>query len=64
MDFVGKRIIFFLVSLVVIVPGIAFLIIAPGLKPGIDFTGGSTLTLAFSNSVDQKGLRSELSLLG
>lgn len=64
MDFVGKRIIFFLVSLLVIVPGIAFLIIAPGLKPGIDFTGGSTLTLAFSNSVDQKALRSELGLLG
>ena len=31
----------------VITPGIVFLIIAPGLKPGIDFTGGSSMTLQF-----------------
>ena len=64
MDFTGKRKWFFLISLVVIIPGVVFLIIAPGLNPGIDFTGGSTLTLEFSNRVEQKDLRLELSVLG
>ncbi|MCH7744678.1 MAG: protein translocase subunit SecF [Chloroflexi bacterium] len=60
MDFAGKRLWFFLVSLVVILPGIVFLIIAPGLKPGIDFTGGSTIILEFSNTVSQDEVRSAL----
>ena len=47
MDFVGKRFWFFIISIAVITPGIVFLIIAPGLKPGIDFTGGSSMTLQF-----------------
>ena len=54
MDFAGKRIWFFIFSFLVIVPGIVFLAIAPGLKPGIDFTGGSSMTLGFSESSDVK----------
>ncbi len=64
MDFVGKRGWFFLTSLLVIAPGIVFLIIAPGLKPGIDFTGGSAVTLEFQDEVTQKPLREELADLG
>ncbi|HJO82726.1 MAG: protein translocase subunit SecF [SAR202 cluster bacterium] len=64
MDFVGKRGWFFLTSLLVIFPGIVFLIIAPGLKPGIDFTGGSAVTLAFQDEVTQGPLRDELAELG
>ncbi len=64
MDFVGKRAWFFLVSALVIAPGIAFLIIGGGLKPGIDFTGGSTTGLEFSSDVQQGDLRSELTSLG
>ena len=64
MDFAGKRLWFFLVSLLVILPGIVFLIIAPGLKPGIDFTGGSTMTLEFADNVRQEDLRLELARLG
>ncbi len=59
-DFVGKRYWFFLISFVAIVPGLIFLIIAPGLKPGIDFTGGSTLTVQFEEEVAQEDLRSVL----
>jgi len=62
-DFVGKRGRFFLLSLAVIIPGVVFLAIAPGLKPGIDFTGGSTLTIGFSDPVDQSDLRAELAIL-
>ena len=64
MDFVGKRAWFFLVSALVIAPGIAFLIIGGGLKPGIDFTGGSTTGLQFDANVQQADLRSELTSLG
>ena len=54
MDFAGKRIWFFIFSFLVIVPGIVFLAIAPGLKTGIDFTGGSSMTIGFSESSDVK----------
>lgn len=64
MNFVGKRNWFFLISFLAILPGVVFLIIAPGLKPGIDFTGGSTLTLAFGNTVTPQELRLELASLG
>ena len=64
MNFVGLRGWFFIFSALVILPGIVFLIIAPGLKQGIDFTGGSTLTLEFSDPVNQTDLRAELANLG
>lgn len=64
MDFVGKRNWFLLVSLLVILPGVAFLIINPGLRTGIDFTGGSTMTLGFSNPVTQQALRQQLAAQG
>ena len=64
MDFVGKRNWFFLFSFIVILPGVVFLIINPGLRAGIDFRGGSTMTLAFSEDVTQQQLRSQLASLG
>jgi len=64
LDFVGKRNWFFLLSLLVIAPGILFLIFAPGLKLGIDFTGGSSLTLEFESSFDRQDMRNELTTLG
>ncbi len=64
MNFVGKRGWFYLFSLAVILPGLVFLIITPGLNPGIDFTGGSTLTLEFQNDVNQTDLRNQLASAG
>ena len=64
MDFVNKRIWFFSLSLILIAIGTIFLIISPGLKPGIDFTGGSTLSLKFINDTTQEEIRSELSQIG
>lgn len=60
MDIVGKRGWLFLVSGILLIPGIIFLIIAPGLRPGIDFTGGSTVTIEFADPVDQEDLRRTL----
>ena len=59
MDFVAKRYWFFAISLLVIVPGMVYLM-ATGLNPGLDFTGGSSLTLEFPVPVDQEELRLEL----
>ncbi len=64
MDFVGKRIWFFLLSTVILLPGVVFLIIAPGLKPGLDFTGGSTVMFEVTDSVTQETLRGIMTGLG
>jgi preprotein translocase subunit SecF len=48
----------------VLVPGIISLIIPPSLKPGIEFTGGTTFTVRFAQNVHQDTLRSALSELG
>ncbi len=62
-DFVGKRFWFFLISALIIVPGIISLM-AFGFKPGIDFSSGSTMTLVFIEPVEQADLRQELANLG
>jgi preprotein translocase subunit SecF len=62
-DIVGKRGWLFLISGILLVPGMVFLIIAPGLRAGIDFTGGSTITIEFVDEVDQDDLRDLLSEL-
>src|SRR3990167_3999271 len=62
-DFVGKRFWWFLLSAVVLVPGIISLGIF-GLKPGIEFTSGSTMTLQFDQKVEQSDLRAYLGQVG
>jgi preprotein translocase subunit SecF len=64
LDFVNKRVWFFLTSLLIITPGIVFLIIGQGLRPGIDFTGGSSMNIGFSQEVDTNKIRTKLSELG
>ena len=66
MNFSERRPWFFLISLLVILPGIVFLILAPGLNPGIDFTGGSSLTMQFpeSSGANQKAIREKLQAIG
>ncbi|MBN1857272.1 MAG: protein translocase subunit SecF [Dehalococcoidia bacterium] len=55
-DFVGKRQWFFLASAVAVLVAVVALI-AFGLRPGIDFTGGTSMTLHFEPQVDQTELR-------
>ena len=64
MDIVGKRAWFFLISALIILPGVISLIIPPALKPGIDFTSGAILDVTFMESVDEDAIRSELTRLG
>ena len=64
MDFVGKRYWFFLFSALIILTGVVFLLIPPALHLGIDFTGGSTITVSFERPVSQGDVRRELTALG
>ena len=50
-DILGKRYLYFIISLVVIVPGI-FLLASKGLPLSIDFTGGSLLEVQFEAGKD------------
>ena len=63
MDFVGKRRWFFLISLVVITAGLVSMAIPPGFRIGVEFTGGSALSVTFTEPVEQEQLRSKLSSL-
>ena len=66
MDFAKSRPWFFLLSALIILQGVVFLILSPGLKPGIDFTGGSSLTVQFPElaKVNQESIRTELAKIG
>ena len=66
MNFAQRRPWFFLLSASVILPGVICLILSPGLKPGIDFTGGSSLTVQFpeGSKANQESIRLELSETG
>ncbi|MBM3154033.1 MAG: protein translocase subunit SecF [Chloroflexi bacterium] len=62
-DFVGKRNLFFIISAVLIVPGLLFLAVF-GLKPGVDFSSGTAITLQFDKEIEIGQLRQELDELG
>lgn len=63
-DFVGKRYVWFAVSLLIIIPGVISLLIPPALVPGIEFSSGTTFTLEFNQPVDQAALREEMAARG
>ena len=50
MNIIGKKYFYFLISLIVIVPGIISLILF-GLNPSIEFTGGSQITFSFPQKI-------------
>ncbi len=63
MNIVGKRYWFFLISAIIIIPGIISLIVF-GFKSGVEFQSGTTITLRFGNEVSQEQLRQELANIG
>ena len=62
-DIVNKRNWFFLVSLIILVPGIISMLVF-GFRLGIDFSSGTTMTLRFSTPVDQSSLRQQMTNIG
>ena len=63
-DFVRHRMKFYLLSLAIILPGIISLLLPGGLRPGIDFSSGTIMTLRFSQPVEQAGVREAFAALG
>jgi preprotein translocase subunit SecF len=63
-DLVSKRYWFFLISAIVIVPGIISLLLPGGLRPGIDFTSGSIMTFRFDRPVEQADVRETYAEMG
>ncbi len=64
LDIVGKRYWYFLGSILLLLPGIISLLLPGGLRPGIDFSSGSIMTLHFEQTVEQSELRDEFTTLG
>ncbi len=56
MDFAGKKILWFIISLVIILPGMVSLMIN-GLNFGIDFVGGNLVQIHFQEKVDSEDVR-------
>jgi preprotein translocase subunit SecF len=48
-DILGKRYLFFIISLVAIIPGLLILLFGGGMNMSIDFTGGSMLEVRFDS---------------
>jgi len=55
-DVVGKRYLYFLISLIIIVPGLVSLI-AFGIRPGIDFVGGTLLQVSTERAATTTGVQ-------
>lgn len=53
LNIIGKKNWYFAISLLIIIPGIISLILW-GLKPSIDFTGGSRMTVSYPQNVNQQ----------
>jgi preprotein translocase subunit SecF len=70
-DIVGKRGWYFLISALIILPGLISLILPPGwaslesgLNPGIDFTSGSVLQVSFASPVTEEQILDRMIQLG
>jgi len=63
LDITGKRSLFLIISEIIILIGIIALAVF-GLKPGIEFSSGSMLTVSFEQEVEQSELQEELVNLG
>jgi preprotein translocase subunit SecF len=62
-DIIGKRPWFFLISGIAILLSIIFLAVF-GLRPGLEFSSGSSITLSFTQTVDPGAFKEELANLG
>jgi preprotein translocase subunit SecF len=62
MNIVGKRNLFFIISAIIIIPGV-FSLIAFGFRLGVDFQSGTSMTMKFGKDITQEQLRQGLSQL-
>ena len=60
MNIVGKRRWYFLISALILVPGIISLIIPPAVRAGIDFSSGSAFEVTFEQAVEEEPVRAAM----
>lgn len=63
-DFIGKRKLAYVISLLLIGLTVALLVINKGPKYGIDFSGGTLIQVQFSGATDAEKIKSGLSVTG
>jgi preprotein translocase subunit SecF len=63
-DFVGRRNLYYAISILMIVPGIISLLLPGGLNQGIEFSSGTSFSARFAQPVDQEEFRAALVELG
>jgi preprotein translocase subunit SecF len=63
-DFVGKRFWFYLISILIIVPGLISLLLPGGFKRGIEFSSGTTFSARWAQPIDEQDMRTALAELG
>jgi preprotein translocase subunit SecF len=63
-DFFSKRKLFYLISQLIIIPGVISLVLPGGFKPGIEFSSGTTFSVRFQQDVDEASMRDTLAQLG
>ncbi len=59
-DFVNRRYFYLVLSALFIIPGVISLLIPPTLRPGIEFTSGSLMSVRFEEVVNQTAIRGAL----
>ncbi len=64
LDFVHRRGWYFLLSMLILIPGSISLLTPPALKPGVEFASGTSMTVRFEESVAAEDLRSTLADVG
>jgi preprotein translocase subunit SecF len=63
-DIVGKRYLFFLISAIIIIPGLISLVVPPGLQLGVDFTGGTLWEIKFDQPTTPQAITEVLAAHG
>ncbi len=61
-DFVGKRTIAYILSIIIILAGVGYMVFSGGPKLGIDFAGGVIVQVKFANDVEDNVLKESLDI--
>ena len=64
LNLVAKRNWFYLVSFLLVIPGVISLLIPPRLQPGIEFTSGTTFSFRYADAATQDQVKALISKLG
>ena len=63
-DFVGRRAFYYMLSILIMIPGIISLVLPGGLQTGIEFSSGSSFTARFQQPINEDDLRKALTEFG